>query len=167
MVTGTHDVEEIFERMAVIRREHHANVRESVAGAEALVDWGRYTWTWPWVALGAAGALGCLLSARGRQRVSPDTSGVADEVLPGEPIAAALANSQRRSSTSQNVLFTAWEILSPVAVRASQSYMLHWLEQQFAARAVVRTAVTHAGRDRDERLAPAEYNSSVSASASI
>jgi len=30
------------------------NVRESVAGAEAVVDSGRYTWTYPWIALGGA-----------------------------------------------------------------------------------------------------------------
>ncbi len=45
MVTGSNDVDEIYHRMAVIRRELHTNVRESVAGAEAVVDWGRYTWT--------------------------------------------------------------------------------------------------------------------------
>ena len=25
--------------------------RRSVAGAEAIADWGRYTWAFPWVAL--------------------------------------------------------------------------------------------------------------------
>ncbi len=43
MDTGSNDVEVICQRMALIRREHHAGVRDSVAGAEALVDWGRYT----------------------------------------------------------------------------------------------------------------------------
>ena len=167
MVTGAIDVEEIYERMAVIRREHHENVRESLAGAEALVDWGRYAWTWHWVALGAASAIGCLLYARGHQRVSPDPSCAADAVPAREPVAAALVSSQKRSSISQNVVFAAWEILSTVAVRAGQDYMLHWLEQQFAARRVVSTAVTPACRNRGERLAPAKHNSSVSALASI
>ena len=54
MATGSNDVDEIFQRMAVIRRELHTNVRESVAGAEAFADWGRYTWTYPWIALGEA-----------------------------------------------------------------------------------------------------------------
>jgi hypothetical protein len=58
VVTGSNDVDEIYQRMAVIRREHHTNVRESVAGAEAMADWGRYTWTYPWIALGAAAAVG-------------------------------------------------------------------------------------------------------------
>ena len=51
MVTGSNDVEEIFDRMAVIRRERHTNVSESVAGAEAVMDWGRYTWMYPWIAV--------------------------------------------------------------------------------------------------------------------
>ena len=55
MALGSNDVDEIYHRMAVIRREHHTNVRESVAGAEAMADWGRYTWMYPWVALGAGG----------------------------------------------------------------------------------------------------------------
>ena len=58
VATGSNDVEEIYHRMAVIRRELHTNVRESVAGAEAVADWGRYTWTYPWIALGAAAAVG-------------------------------------------------------------------------------------------------------------
>jgi len=56
VVTGSNDVDEIYHRMAVIRRDLHTNVSESVAGAEAVVDWGRYTWTYPWIALGAAAA---------------------------------------------------------------------------------------------------------------
>jgi hypothetical protein len=38
VAVGSNDVDEIYHRMAVIRREHHTNVRESVAGAEAMAD---------------------------------------------------------------------------------------------------------------------------------
>ncbi len=65
MSTGSNDVDEIYHRMAVIRREPHTNVREAVAGAEAVVDWGRYTWTYPWIALGAAAAAGYLMYTSG------------------------------------------------------------------------------------------------------
>ena len=64
------EIDEIYHRMAVIRRELHTNVRESVAGAEAVVDWGRYTWTYPWVALGAAAAVGYLVYTGSHQKVT-------------------------------------------------------------------------------------------------
>ncbi len=54
MVTEADEVDEILKRMALIRRDRHESVRESVAGAEAILDWGRYTWVYPWIALGAA-----------------------------------------------------------------------------------------------------------------
>ena len=75
MVTGSNDVDEIYHRMAVIRRELHTNVRESVAGAEAVVDWGRYTWTYPWIALGAAVAAGYLIYSGGHQKATADNAG--------------------------------------------------------------------------------------------
>ena len=78
VVTGSNDVDEIYHRMAVIRREPHTNVRESVAGAEAVVDWGRYTWTYPWIALGAAAAVGYLIYTSGHQKVTADTASLAD-----------------------------------------------------------------------------------------
>ena len=61
MATGTNGVEEIYDRMAVIRRERHTNVSDSIAGAEAVMDWGRYTWTYPWIGLGTAAAAGYLV----------------------------------------------------------------------------------------------------------
>ena len=51
MATGSNGVEEIYDRMAVIRRERHTNVSDSIAGAEAVMDWGRFTWTYPWIGL--------------------------------------------------------------------------------------------------------------------
>ena len=78
MATGSNDIDEIYHRMAVIRRELHTNVRESVAGAEAVVDWGKYTWTYPWIALGAAAAVGYLVYTGSRQRVMTDSASLAD-----------------------------------------------------------------------------------------
>jgi hypothetical protein len=74
VATGSNDVDEIYQRMAVIRRELHTNVRESVAGAEAFADWGRYTWTYPWIALGAAAAVGYVVYTSGRQGGTADTA---------------------------------------------------------------------------------------------
>ena len=122
--------------MAMIRREHHTNVRESVAGAEAMADWGRYTWTYPWIALGAAAAVGYLIYTGGRQKVAGNTATLADGVGAGEPVAALVTRGQERSWASRSLLLGTWDILSPVAIRAGQNYMLHWLEQQFRPRTV-------------------------------
>ena len=97
MVTGSNDVDEIYHRMAVIRREHHTNVRESVAGAEAVVDWGRYTWTYPWVASGAAAAVGYLIYTSCHQKVTADTASLADGARASESVAGATAKGLERS----------------------------------------------------------------------
>ena len=102
MVTGSNDVDEIYHRMAVIRREPHTNVRESVAGAEAVVDWGRYTWIYPWIALGAAAAAGYLVYSGGHRKVAADTAGLADVASDGEPVAAAGAKGRERSRLPRN-----------------------------------------------------------------
>ncbi len=148
MATGSNDVDEIYHRMAVIRRELHTNVRESVAGAEAVVDWGRYTWTYPWIALGAAAAVGILVYTSGRQKVAADTGTLADGNQAVEPIAGAMAKGRGRSRTAQNLLLGAWGILFPVAVRAGQNYMLNWLEQQYATRTVDRSPLAPSAAER-------------------
>jgi hypothetical protein len=140
VVTESHDVDEIYHRMAVIRRELHTNVSESVAGAEAVMDWGRYTWTYPWIALGGAAAVGYLIYTSGHQQVTADTTSLADGAEAGELVAGARAKDRQRSRIGQNVLFAAWGILFPVAVRAGQNYLLHWLEQQYPTRTVDRIA---------------------------
>jgi hypothetical protein len=138
--TGSNAVDEIYHRMAVIRRELHTNVSESVAGAEAVMDWGRYTWTYPWMALGAAAAVGYLIYTSSHQTATADTASPADGAKTGEPVAGAAG--QGRSWFGKNLLLTASGILVPLAVRAGQNYILHWLEQQHPTRTVERTAVS-------------------------
>ncbi len=123
MSTGSNDVDEIYHRMAVIRREPHTNVRESVAGAEAIVDWGRYTWTYPWIALGAATAAGYLMYTSGHQKAAADTASPVDGATAGEPVAGASAKSRERSRSGKSLLLAAGGILLPVAVRAGQNYL--------------------------------------------
>ena len=148
MATGSNDVDEIYNRMAVIRRELHTNVRESVAGAEAVVDWGRYTWTYPWIALGAAAAVGYLVYTSGHQKVTADTASLADGTQAGELVAGARAEGRGRSRTGRNLLLVAWDIFFPVAVRAGQNYMLNWLEQQYSTRTVDRNALAPSAEER-------------------
>ena len=156
MVTGSNDVDEIYHRMAVIRRDLHTNVSESVAGAEAVVDWGRYTWTYPWIALGAAAAAGYVIYTSGHQNVTADTASLADGAKAVEPVMGARATGQERSRTGQNLLLAAWDILFPVAVRAGQNYMLHWLEQQYPTRAADRTGRSPSAGERGGRMGRAE-----------
>ncbi len=132
--TGPNDVDDIYHRMAVIRREPHTNVRDAVAGAEAVVDWGRYTWTYPWIALGAAAAAGYVIYASGHKKAAADTASPLDGATAGEPVAATRTKGQQRFSAGQSLLIAAWNIVFPVAVRAGQNYMLNWLEQQYATR---------------------------------
>ncbi len=150
MATGLNDVDEIYNRMALIRRELHTNVRESVAGAEAVVDWGRYTWTYPWIALGAAAAAGYVIYTSGHQKVTADTATLADGAQAGEPVAGAMAEGRGRSRTGQNLLLGAWGILFPVVVRAGQNYMLNWLEQQYSTRTVDRNALAPSAEERGD-----------------
>jgi hypothetical protein len=141
VITGSNDVEEIYHRMAVIRREPHTNVRESVAGAEAVVDWGRYTWTYPWLALGGAAAAGYLIYTIGHQTVTAAIASQTNGATTGEPVAGSRPEGQERSRTSRNLLLAAWGILVPVTVRAGQNHVLHWLEQQYPTRSADRTGL--------------------------
>ena len=131
MVTGSNDVDEIYHRMAVIRRERHKHVSESVAGAEAVIDWGRYTWTYPWIALGAAAAVGYLVYTGRHPRVTADTANPADGANVSEPVVGASDKGQERSTMTRSLLFATWDFLYPVAVRAGQNYMLHLIERLF------------------------------------
>ena len=125
MVTGSNDVDEIYHRMAEIRRERHKHVSESVAGAEAVIDWGRYTWTYPWIALGAAAAAGYLVYTGRHPRVTTDTANLADGANDGEPVAGASAKGQERSRMAGTSCSPPGISCYPVAVRAGQNYMLH------------------------------------------
>jgi hypothetical protein len=155
VATGSNDVDEIYQRMAVIRREHHTNVRESVAGAEAMADWGRYTWTYPWIALGAAAAAGYLIYRSGHQRGTAGTARPAEGDEAGE-LVAAVRTGRERSWPNRILLPGAWDILSPVAIRAGQNFMLQWLEQQFRPNSVDRTALSPLAREQGASVGPVD-----------
>jgi hypothetical protein len=152
VVTGSNDVDEIYHRMAVIRRDPHTNVRESVAGAEAVMDWGRYTWTYPWIALGAAAAVGYVVYTGSHQKVTVDIANLADGTKAGEP----RTKGQERWRIGRNVLLATCGIVFPVAVSAGQNFVLHWLEQQYPSRTVDRTALSPSGAERGGRMGRVE-----------
>jgi ElaB/YqjD/DUF883 family membrane-anchored ribosome-binding protein len=113
--------------MAVIRRERHTNVSESVAGAEAVMDWGRYTWMYPWIAVGAAATAGCMAYTSRHPGAAGEPASLADRAGETTPITGAAQEDGKRSRIRRNLLFTAWDFLFPVVARAVQNYMLHWL----------------------------------------
>lgn len=143
MATGSNEVDEIYHRMAVIRRELHLHVRESVAGAETMMDWGRYTWTYPWIAVGAASVMGYLVYTGRHQSVTVDTANLADGSMASEPIEGARATGEGRLRIGRKLLFAAWDIIFPVAVRVGQNYLLQWFEQQYPTRTVGPTVLPH------------------------
>jgi hypothetical protein len=156
VVTGSNDVDEIYHRMAVIRRDPHTNVRESVAGAEAVMDWGMYTWTYPWVAVGVAAAVGYLIYTSSHQTVAANSTSLANVSEAGEPVSGVKAKGQERWRIGRNLLLTAGGIVFPVAVRAAQNYMLHWLEQQHPTRVGDRIALSQSGGERVGRMGRVE-----------
>ncbi len=97
------DIDEIYQRMAVIRREPHTNVRESVAGAEAAADWGAYTWAFPWIALGAAAAAGYLIYTGSHQKGKTDSASLADGAAAAEPVVGARATVQKPSWSGRSL----------------------------------------------------------------
>lgn len=144
----SNDVDEIYRRMALIRREPHAHVSDSVAGAEAVVDWGRFTWTYPWIALGAAGVAG-LLIYNGSRRSTPSD---APNGAPAEAVEAAarpLEKGPHWSKLSLEFLLAAGGVLAPLAIRAGQNYLLHRLEQAYPTRTVNRTGGSPAAGERN------------------
>ena len=158
MLTGTNDVEGIYRQMAGIRRDPHTNVSESVAGAETVMDWGRYAWLYPWIGMGAAGAVGYLIYTSGRPspNVAANAASVANGVISSEPTTDAAANRPERSKAGPKLLLAAWDILLPVAVRAGQNYMLHWLEQHYPTRAAHRTDVSPMAEEGGGRIGQAQ-----------
>ena len=66
----------------------------------------------------------------------------------GEPVAGARGQGQERSRIGQKLLLAAWDIVFPVAVRAGQNYLLHWLEQQYPTRTVGRTVLSPSAGER-------------------
>ncbi len=154
VVTGSNDVDEIYHQMAAIRRERHEHVSESVAGAEAVIDWGRYTWMYPWIALGAAAAVGYLVYTGRHPKVRASDARPADGALAAEPVAGASADGQERSRIGWSILLANWDFLLPVAVRAGQNYTLHWLEQIQPTRTVSPSGLSPSARGAERPNGP-------------
>ena len=156
METGSNDVDQIYHRMAVIRRERHQHVSDSVAGAEAVMDLGRFTWTYPWIALGAAAVVGSLVYIGSRPRAMAEPERLANGESAVESGAGAGSKAQERSRTGSNILLAVSGFLFPIAVRAGQNYILNWLEQLQPVRTAGRTGLSPSAGEAQRANYPVE-----------
>ncbi|MDR3633501.1 MAG: hypothetical protein P4L84_06675 [Isosphaeraceae bacterium] len=131
MATASNDAEDIRRKMAQIRRDLHADVREVVVQAEAVADWRRYIRMYPWISVGVAFAVGYAVVPRRRRSVRY-------EVAPAANVREVVPQTERDERLKENakkgLLVAAWAAVSPIAIRLAQSYAVHyaenWLLQQ-------------------------------------
>lgn len=119
------DITEIQRRMARIRHELHEDVREAVKGAQSLTDWRSQVRSHPWLALGAAAAVGYLLVPR--RHAAPAIVAVA----PAAAVQPSVAASEKKKRWG--LIGSAFGLLAPIAVRAAQNYAIQYLEQWIAS----------------------------------
>jgi len=123
------DITEIQRRMAQIRHELHEDVREAVKGAQELTDWRSQVRNRPWMALGAAAALGYVIVPRRHPAPAPAIVAVAPAAaVPPTPAPAPLRKKR------WGLIGSAVGLLAPIAVRAAQNYAIQYLEQWIASR---------------------------------
>jgi hypothetical protein len=118
-------VDDIRRQMAEIRSQLHRDMSKVVGVASIATDWRTYVRDKPWVALGAAFALGYVLVPR-RERT----------VISAPATLAAVAPSIELAKPRSSLLWRAVKGLGglavPVALRAAQGYTLRWVEDYLA-----------------------------------
>lgn len=155
------DADEIRRRMAQIRRELHEDMQGVVAGAEAASDPRRYVHRYPWLFVVLAVLLGYLLVPRRRRSVTEVAEQVAERTraeieavaqtipsangrstsrapqgrsLAGRLLRAATGGSTARDTGQRQAGVTGmlFGLVTPIALRAVQSYAAHRVEQWLA-----------------------------------
>ena len=144
-------VDEIRRSMAQIRQRLHQDMQGVVAGAEAASDWKHYVRLYPWAALAVAFGLGLVIVPRRRRSVSKTAEKAAEAVLSKVTGAAeAMQNGtaaafksespkekEKKKEEKSGLIGVAFGLISPLIVRAAQSYALNyvesWIAQQAAA----------------------------------
>ena len=117
------DPDDIRRRMALIRRELHADVQGVVAKAEAAADWRRYLTMYPWVSLSAALALGYwIVPKRTPRAISYVEAASPPPVLTAREEAAV---------EKKSLLGAAIGMLAPLAMRMAQGYALKLLDEWY------------------------------------
>jgi hypothetical protein len=130
----TVDMNDIQRRMAQIRHELHEEVREAVKGAQSLTDWRSQVRNHPWLALGAAAAVGYMIVPKRRRPETPT-------IVTVNPVSAGTGRDSSAQAPPSSpprrgrlgILGSAFSLISPIAVRAAQNYAIQYLEQWLAA----------------------------------
>ena len=116
--TTAAEITEIQRQMAQVRHELHQEAREMVKGAESLTDWRSHVRHHPWLALGAAAAVGYLIVPRRRQEPAPTIVAVAPQPAGAMVPARAAAEPKKKR---WGLIGSAVGLLAPIAVRAAQT----------------------------------------------
>lgn len=131
MATATNDADEIRMKMAQIRHDLHADVREVVANAEAVTDWRRYIRMYPLTALGVTAAVGFLIVPR-RHKVVVSVPVVQPPDMAEVREAIVAAKDEVKEPVRKGLIATALGLAAPVAIRAVQGYAVQYLEHWIA-----------------------------------
>ena len=131
--TPTADMNDIQRRMAHLRRELHEEVSGAVKGAQSLTDWRSQVRNHPWLALGAAAAVGYIIVPRRRRPETP-TIVTVNPVAPSPGVGSSPTPSSSPPRKSRfGILATAFSLVAPIAARAAQNYAIQYMEQWLAA----------------------------------
>jgi hypothetical protein len=141
--TASNDVDEIRRRMAEIRHDLHQDVQGVVATAEAVTDWRRHLTGHPWLALGAAFAVGYFIVPR--RRTPEITTTVASAIADGElaKIRESLDALKDQAGVAKpkpkkGLVGAALGMIVPLVLRAGQGYAMSYLENWIAEQQAVR-----------------------------
>lgn len=104
--------------MATIRRDMQDNVDDIVENAKELADWRRYVRSAPWVAMGAAAAIGFLAVPKKLKVMSPDPDTLADLAKDNRLVVEHKPEAAARSG----VAHSAFTMLSSMVLRATMAY---------------------------------------------
>jgi ElaB/YqjD/DUF883 family membrane-anchored ribosome-binding protein len=129
VATATNEVDEIRRRMAQIRHELHQDVKEVVEGAEEVTDWRRYVRLYPWAAVGATSAAGCIVTYLIVPRRRPGADRDGERPAEVRVIRESDLDSKKRR---KSLIGAAFGMVAPLAWRAVQNYAMGYLEQWIA-----------------------------------
>jgi hypothetical protein len=157
VATASSEIDEIRRKMANIRRDIHEDIKGVVEGAEEVADWRHYIRLYPWAAVGLAFAAGYLVVPKRKKSAAPTQIVVA--AAPPTP-AAAQAITAEPEKKGRGLIGMGLGMIAPIAVRAAQNYLTHfvtnWIAQQQEAQMAAMMAATGMPTDKPRGPAP-EY----------
>ena len=127
----TEEVKNIQRQMARARLEIHQDVGGAVDGVQLLTDWRTIVRSRPWLSLTVAAALGYVAIPRRSQQL-PRGGPVESAIGPYGASAAPAASGATTGRGAWRPLGAALGLITPILVRAAQTYALNYLESWLA-----------------------------------